>query len=555
APKLYLPLAVYNDLNPGWRGDGDWALRWLNAFVRLSPHLSRQAAEAQFQPVYRAAVRQELASEGTQPPQYLRELSHEYVSLVPASQGVHGMLDRWKEPLRILQWMTLAVLLLAAINIAGLMVARAVKQRHEVLIRYAVGATRMAVMRLRFLEALAVSVAGGLLGLLVARWSIRLLLYLARMDQAQSFTMHGPQGWLLWAHWTAAILVGLLVGFFPAWHAARINVAEGLNEGALTHSGSRSQALTRRLLASAQIALSLVLVIAAGLFAQALHQLVSVPVGFNPEHLTVFSIDAKLAHANVQNTEMLWAAIAHRFETAPDVQAVTYGMGGPFPQDADAAVVFPGNTTAKHHQTGIRSIVGPRYFATLGIPIVAGREFASRDRANTPDVVILNQTLARKLFGKEDPVGRTVAVFNGARSELGRDGGRHRRRSLSILAAQQGRRVTDMTYYVRTRHGTLSEQTIRQLVRGEAPAIAPYDIATMQTRMAGFASGERAITLLVGVFAALALVIAALGIYGVVSYSASLRTAEFAIRISVGARPADIIRLVLREAALILGAG
>src|SRR5579884_954755 len=565
APKLYLPLAVYNDLNPGWRGDGDWALRWLNAFVRLSPHLSRQAAEAQFQPVYRAAVRQELASEGTQPPQYLRELSHEYVSLVPASQGVHGMLDRWKEPLRILQWMTLAVLLLAAINIAGLMVARAVKQRHEVLIRYAVGATRMAVMRLRFLEALAVSVAGGLLGLLVARWSIRLLLYLARMDQAQSFTMHGPQGWLLWAHWTAAILVGLLVGFFPAWHAARINVAEGLNEGALTHSGSRSQALTRRLLASAQIALSLVLVIAAGLFAQALHQLVSVPVGFNPEHLTVFSIDAKLAHANVQNTEMLWAAIAHRFETAPDVQAVTYGMGGPFPQDADAAVVFPGNTTAKHHQTGIRSIVGPRYFATLGIPIVAGREFDSRDRANTPDVVILNQTLARKLFGTENPVGRTVTVFNGldptwiaSVAGIAADHYQSWRRANAALLytpAQQARRVTDMTYYVRTRHGTLSEQTIRQLVRGEAPAIAPYDIATMQTRMAGFASGERAITLLVGVFAALALVIAALGIYGVVSYSASLRTAEFAIRISVGARPADIIRLVLREAALILGAG
>ena len=566
-PQIYLPVAAFADVNPGWHGYDDWGLRWLNAFVRLPQGLDRAQAEAKLQPVYRAAVRQELTSEGTQTAEYLKELSHEFLSLVPASQGDHGMLDLWKEPLRILQWMTLAVLLLAAINVAGLTVVRAVKHRREMSIRYAVGATRTAVMRLYFLQTLALSVAGGLLGLLVARWGAKFLVHLARMDRNGGFISRFS-GESLWLHGAAVLATALLVPIFPAWQAGRVRLAEGLNDGAQTHSATRSQALARRSLAAAQIALSLVLVIAAGLFAKALHKLVSVPVGFRPEHLTVFSVDPKLSHATPEGTELLCANIARRIGSEPGVQSVSYGTGGPFPEDADSIVVIPGNHVAHDaakHQSGTRSTIGPNYLATLGIPLVAGREFNERDRAKTANVVILNQAIARQLFGEANAVGQTVALFNGVdpnwlATVVGVVADHHQswRRSTGSLVytpAQQATRVTEMTYYVRTRSAALPEQTIRDVVRSEAPSISSYDVATMETRMAEFASGERAMAVLVGAFALLALTIAATGVYGVVAYGASLRTAEFGVRVAVGAQAGHIAWLVLREMLLILASG
>lgn len=566
APKLYLPLATYADLNPGWHGYDDWALRWVNTFTRLPEGASRSTTEAELQPVYRAAVREELANQSAQSSDYLKELSHEHVSLIPASRGVHSMLDKWGEPLRILQAMTLAVLLLAAINVAGLMLVRGIKQKQEIVIRYAVGATRRAVMRLQLLQALVLSVAGGALAILIARWGSQLLVHLARMDQGGAFIYH-PYGSTLALHWIAAIFTGLLVGFFPAWQAARMDLAAGLNEGALTHSGTRSQALSRRSLAAVQIALSVVLAVAASLFAEALHKLVRVPVGFNPQHLTVFSVDAKLAHSTLENSEALWSNIAQRLSGTPGVQAVTYGTGGPFPQGADAAVVIPGVTSAaiSKHQSGIRSIVGPHYFSTLGIPIVQGRQFDERDRRNTSAVIVINQTMARKLFGNGNPVGKTVTMFNGIDPNwiatiVGVAADHHQSwlrhtASLVYTPAQQVQRITDITYYVRTAASSLPEHTIRNIVNAEAPTIAAYDVATMQSRMAEFASGERAMALLLGAFAGLAMLIAGIGIYGVIAYGSSARTVEFGIRVSVGATPSDVAWLVLREAVWILLSG
>jgi predicted permease len=563
APKLYLPVSAFADVNPGWHGYGDWSLRWLNVFVRLPENVTRAAAEAELQPVYRAAVRQELTSEGAQPQAYLNELSHEYLSMAPASQGVHAMIDRWREPLRILQWLTLAVLSLAAINVAGLLLVRGIRQKQETLIRYALGATRAAVMRLQLLEALILSCAGGAVGFWAARWGVQLLVHLARMDRGGAFS-YRPHGWALAAHWLAALTIGLLVGFVPAWQAARLDLSAGLNEGALTHSGTRAQAFARRSLAAAQIALSLVLIIVAGLFAEALHKLVSVPLGFNPDRLAVFSIDAKLAHSRIETAQLLWTTIARRVKDTPGVQAVTYGTGGPFPQGADSAVVIPRGDHS-NHQNGIRSIIGPHYFSTLGIPIVAGREFDERDRSNAPGVIVLNQSMARKLFGNANPIGQIVLMFNSIDPDwmatvVGVVADHHqswRRANASLVytPAEQAHTVTDITYYVRSTGASLSEQTIREILRQEAPSIAAYDVATMQSRMAEFASTDRAMTVLVAIFALLALAIAVVGIYGVVSYNAFLRKLEFGVRVSVGATPLDIATLILREAASILAAG
>ncbi|HEX4166007.1 MAG TPA: ABC transporter permease, partial [Bryobacteraceae bacterium] len=371
-PKLYLPIAAYADVNPGWYEANNWSVRWLNAFVRLPGIISRQRAQAQLQSVYRAAVRQELASGGAASPAYLRELSHEFLSLVPASQGVHSNVESWTAPLKMLQWMTLAILFLASLNVAGLAVVRALKQKSEILIRYAVGASRPAVMRLHFLQTIILSFAGGLLGLLVAHWTVRLLVHLAHLDY--NGFLYRSSGWTIAGHWTVVLVTGLLVGLLPAWQATRVDLAGGLNEGALTHSATRSQVLTRRSLAGAQIALSLVLSIAAALFAKSLYRTLSVPVGFNSTHLNVFAIDPKISGNTLPGAKLLFTNLADRLQTTPEVTSVTYGSGGPFPQEMDVALI---DSTAafSQHQSATRNSIGPRYFSTLGIPLRAGREF------------------------------------------------------------------------------------------------------------------------------------------------------------------------------------
>jgi predicted permease len=322
----------------------------------------------------------------------------------------------------------------------------------------------------------------------------------------------------------------------------------------------------RRGLAAMQIVLSLVLVIAAGLFAKSLHTLTSVPVGFNANDLMIFSIDPKLSGATIQTTELLYARIANRLKETPGIASVSYGTGGPFPQGADVALMFPGTSTHAPHQSGMRSMIGPSYFRTLGIPVLAGREFDERDRPGEPNGVIINEGLAKKLFGSANPVGHTVAMFNGVdpnwlATVIGVVADFHvswKRSNASMIytSAQQVSRVSDMTFYVRTLpHSALTEQQIRRLIQSEMPGLSAYDVGTMPARMEEFASGERAMTLLTGFFAALAVLIAVVGIYGVVSYTSSQRTVEFGVRLSVGAQPSDIVWLILREAVLIVSSG
>jgi putative ABC transport system permease protein len=213
----------------------------------------------------------------------------------------------------------------------------------------------------------------------------------------------------------------------------------------------------------------------------------------------------------------------------------------------------------------MRSMIGPAYFQTLGIRVVAGREFDERDRAHAPEVVMVNEVLARKLFGAANPLGRRVTIFNGlvpnwTPTIVGVVADYHQSwkrsgTSLVYTPALQAKQAAEMTYYVRTRSDALPEPVIREIVKREVSSIAPYDISTMRNRMAEFASAERALAILLGAFAFLALAIAVIGIYGVVAYGSSLRTVEFGVRVSVGARPVDITRLVLREAILILGLG
>ncbi len=335
----------------------------------------------------------------------------------------------------------------------------------------------------------------------------------------------------------------------------------------MTHSASRTHARTRRALAALQIALSLALLVAAGLFARSLSRLLSVPLGFNPNGLAVFSIDPKLSNVDTNASRLFYSNLQNTLLSTPGVQAATYGSGGPFPSSLDSAVLIPvPNTAIRPQASGAQSMVGPKYFSTMGIPVVSGREFDDRDRADTPAGVMVNQALARKLFGKKDPVGLPITIWNGLDPKrkatvigVVADTSVSWKRSgmpLIYTAAQQAPHIWELTFYARSNGKTvLNEAMIRDLVRRQSPALTPYDIGPMSLRMEGFASRERTMTMLIQIFAALALLISLLGIYGVVAYSSSLRTGEFGVRLALGAQRENILLLVLKEALIIIGCG
>jgi predicted permease len=316
-----------------------------------------------------------------------------------------------------------------------------------------------------------------------------------------------------------------------------------------------------------QIALSLVLVIAAGLFAKSLYTLLSVPLGFRADHLTLFSIDPKAANANVETTELLYSRFEQQLSGLPGVTSVSYGTGGPFPQGIDVALLAPGaSITSPRQRSGIRSVIGPNYFRTLGIPVLAGREFDQRDRSGASKGVIVNENLARKLFPNKDPIGRAVAMFNGVDPDwmatiVGVVADHHvsweqEKSFLIYSSAQQLQRISDMTFYVRTSSGVaLNEQQIESLIQREVPGLPVYKVQTMLARIKEFALAGHAMALLTVLFAALACIIAVVGIYGVISYTSTLRTMEFGVRIAVGATPSDILGLIIREVGMILAVG
>jgi putative ABC transport system permease protein len=566
APQVYLPLSALPLVNPGWKGMNDWSLRWLNVFFRLPPSMALNKAETELKAVYGAATNEELAVQPTQPADYLRELKQEQVRLVPASQGIHGMLDGWRQPLRILQYLTAAVLLLTCINLAGLVLVRSLRQGKELTVRYAMGASRYAVVRLQLVQTLILATVGGALGLWLAQGSAAFLLHLQRLDKNEGLAA-GWNAYTLGFHWLSVLAAALVVGFLPAWHAARLNLAQRLADSAVTHSTSRTHARTRRTLAALQIALSLALLVAAGLFAKSLSRLMSVPLGFNPKGLAVFSIDPKLSNVNTNALRQFYANLQNTLLAAPGVGAVTYGSGGPFPGSINSAVLIPApNTAVRAQASGAHSMVGPKYFSTLGIPVISGREFDDRDRADTPLGVIINEALAHKLFGNRNPVGLPITVWNGLDPKakatvigvVADTSMSWKRSGMSLIytAAQQESHIWELTFYARSNGRTaLNEGTVRNLVHQQSPFLVPYDIGTMSLRMAGFASQERTMTLLIQLFAALALLISLLGIYGVVAYSSSLRIGEFGVRLALGAQRENILLLVLQEAFVIIGCG
>ena len=448
------------------------------------------------------------------------------------------------------------LLLIACANIANLLLARATARQKEMAIRAALGASRGRVLRLLLTESLTLSLVGGCLGFLLAVWGTRALIGLAP-DNIPRMNEIGVDARVYGFTLAVSIVTGLLFGLIPALHAARPDLNDALKDaskGALANSAGKR---TRGVLVALEVALSLVLLIGAGLMIKSFLRLQQMNLGFNPDHVLAVNLSLSSSrYPEERQQSAFFTDVLERLRTLPGVTAAGATTGLPLTLSLSGSDFRiegqPEPEAGKEMIINTRS-VSPGYFGTLGISLVKGRDFDDRDKNDAPGAAIINQDLARIYFSNEDPVGKRI-TFDDGQSWLSIVGivGDVKQLGLDSTAKPEVYfpylQVTSpsMSIVVRTSAEPSSlaaaVKSQIQMVDKDLPITAAK---TMEQLLAESVSGRRFNMLLLTVFAAVALVLAVVGIYGVMSYTVTRRTHEIGIRVAIGAQPRDVFRMVI----------
>lgn len=485
------------------------------------------------------------------------------------------------------------LLLVACANVAGLLVARGAARRKELALRVALGAGRGRLLQQFLVESLALSLAGGTLGVLLAAWAVRLLpaILPANLPRQQGIEMN--TGVLLFAL-TATFAVGAALGALAAWRAGRGDVQQSLASGSRAYTGTGPSQRLRGVVVTGEIAATLVILIAAGLLGRSFLRLVSTSPGFQARNLVTmqFSVPVEteqngaLGPDGVARQARLLERVSARLQALPGVEAV--GVSGAMPvaegdnlAEGDFLILNGRKPPADFEefqrmgqnsgQTGhaLYAVAGEEYFRTMGIQLVRGRMFAAQDQAEAQHVAVISEALARQRWPGQDPLGQVLEFGNmdGNLKPLTVVGvvGDVRARGLdappgSVIYVNYRQRGMNLnstpTLLLRTAVPVKEVvQQARVIVQEMAPDV-PLKFSTFEEQMSGWLADRRFLLLLVGLFAAAALSLAAIGIYGVVAFSVARRTQEIGIRVAMGARRGDILRLVVGEGArlAVLGA-
>jgi predicted permease len=542
---------------------------WLNVMGRARAGVNDTAARAALDGELAAIVR------GTMPVRQGEDLPR--LDLRDGSRGLFEEAKEYTRPMAVLVTLVSLVLLLACANIANLMLARGAQREREMSVRLALGAGRARILRQMLVESLLLAAMGGAGGVIIGYFARNAIPSMTGIAwERTDFQIHFD--WKVFA-FTAGLTIftGLLFGLAPAWSAARAEPNRGPNE--------MSQATTRRrkgaggkLLVGIQIALSTLLVIGAGLFLRTLTGLSSVEVGFKPDHLLLGEIDPPRNRYPAGKDVALNQRLEQAFAAVPGVESVSPAMDAYVSGDQDATDFLPEGEKlgALKHQEEAYNVVGIQFFSTLKIPILAGRAFGPQDTANSPKVAVINESLARTRFPGQNPVGKRFVTD--PHDADGSGGPRLQgQSSIEIVGICGDTRYTDMrsepppqfflpyvqqpsvggmTYEFRTamEPGEIIP-ALRQVVRQVDPDLAMLRVRTQDQQIQATLQEESTFVTLTSGFGLLALVLASVGIYGIMAYSVANRRNEIGIRLALGAQPGQVRAMILRESTWLAAAG
>ncbi len=562
---LFVPLMMKRELTPTWNDLDSWRSRWVHVMGRLRPGVSREQAAAALNVSYRQLLHEDIETARLSAAE--RAMFLEKSLLVhPGGRGRSTLRNQFSTPLIVLMGMVALVLLIACVNVANLLLARAVAQQKDVAIRLALGAGRLRVVRQRLTESLVLAVSGALVGLLFARWTTSLLIEMLPNDRATRALSSDLDSRVVLFAIGIATATALLFGLAPALQATKPLLTSALKER--MGSGGARHTSVRKGLVVAQVALSVLLLTGAGLFARSLYNLRSVNPGFATDNLLQFSVNAALSGYTRERALTLFGMLQEQLSRLPGVASASLAVVPAMADSIGRQTVRVQGYAAAEGEDMSPSIntVGPDYFATMGMPLVMGREFRPGDRDGAPKVAVINETMASYFWRGQDPIGRRFgrdgsgtddefevvgvvrdAKFISIRDEIPR---------FFYQPYMQRDALNTMTFYVRHRPGIEGlSSAARQVVERLDPHLPILSMKTMEAQVDESLFLERLVASLSVLFGALAMVLAAVGLYGVVSYAVSRRTREIGIRMALGAARVSVLWMVLREAIVLVVAG
>ncbi len=565
ALDIFVPMMMKPVMTPTWNDLENRRSQWTYSIARLKPGVTREQAGAAMQVLWKQILESELSVYPDSTDAFRQRYVKKPLIVEDVSRGQSSLRQQFSRPLAVLMGMVGLVLLIACGNVANLLLARAAARQKEIAVRLALGAGRGRVIRQLLVESTTLALAGGIAGLVIAYWSGRVLLKFLPASGASEALSTAPDLRVLFFALGLSLLTGMLFGLAPALQSTRPAISSALKDQASSVSASAGQARLRMTLVAGQIALSLVLLVGAGLFARSLYKLKDVDPGFRADHLVSFSIDASLNGYSQQRMQQLFERLEDSTAAIPGVRAVTSVEIAPLSGDANQSTVRvegyepkPGENMSPH-----TNWIGPGYFSAMGIPLIAGREFTRRDAFKAPPVAVINETMARYFFGKENPLGRHAGFGKDLNIEIVgvvRDGKyrtlREETKRTMYLPWMQDSTIEDMTFFVRAAG---DEKSLGGALRGAVAALDPnlpvYGLKTMQTEIDDSIYIDRMIAALSSFFGGLATLLAAIGLYGVMAYSVARRTREIGVRMALGAERGHVVWLVMREVTLLAGIG